>query len=83
MSTEDESNTIFKIKLAKWFYHILAIAGLLLFVLWQGATMVFAGRFTIDVGLYAVTVLLVGAGIVGSLLYRELEKEAMAEQGSA
>ena len=78
MPTEGEEADIHQIRAVKWFYHLMAIAGILLFVMWQTATIMFTGRFNIDVGLYSVSVLLVGAGFIGSLLYREHEKEAMA-----
>ena len=78
MPTEGEGADIHKIRAVKWFYHLMALAGILLFVMWQTATMMYTGRYTIDVGLYSVSILLVGAGVVGSILYRELEKEAMA-----
>ena len=78
MPSQADKDKVHRIRVVKWFYHLMAIAGLLLFTMWQSATMLYAGIYSIDVGLYAVTVLLVGAGVVGSLLYRELEKEAMA-----
>ena len=83
MVSDEESHTLFKIKVAKRFYHLMAIAGLLLLVMWWSATAIFTGEVGLDVGLYAITILLMGAGLVGSLLYRELEKEALAEQGAA
>ena len=67
-----------KIRAVKWFYHLLALAGLILFAMWQTATIMYLGSFEVDVGLYSITALLLGTGIVGSLLYRELEKEARA-----
>ncbi len=78
MPTEGEEADIHQIRAVKWFYHLMAIAGILLFVMWQTATVMYTGRYNIDVGLYSVTILLVGAGFAGSLLYREHEKEAMA-----
>jgi hypothetical protein len=80
MPPADDQDTIYKIRAVKWLYHLMALAGVLLFAMWMTATVLYLGTFEVDVGMYSVSVLLTGGGVVGSLLYRELEKEAAAQQ---
>ena len=55
--------------MAKWFYRILLGAGIAFYLIWNSVYGCW-NLFEPDcVGVYAVTVLLVGFGIVGSLLY--------------
>ncbi|HEX9341171.1 MAG TPA: hypothetical protein VF992_08400 [Thermoplasmata archaeon] len=56
---------------AFWFYALTLLAGILFYVLWglsYGSWNLLRPEW---VGAYAVTVVLVGFGIVGMLLYRE------------
>ena len=56
---------------AFWFYALAFLAGILFYVIWgvsYGSWNVFQPEW---VGAYAVTVVLVGFGLVGMLLYRK------------
>jgi len=58
-------------KVAFWFYALAFLAGILFYVIW-GVTYGSWNLFQQDwVGAYAVTVVLVGFGLVGMLLYRK------------
>jgi len=58
-------------KLAFWFYALAFLAGVIFYVIW-GATYGSWNLLEPDwVGAYAVTVVLVGFGLVGMLLYRK------------
>jgi hypothetical protein len=57
--------------IAFWFYALAFAAGLLFYVIW-GLTYGSWNLFRSDwIGAYAVTVVLLGFGIVGMLLYRK------------
>jgi len=58
-------------KVAFWFYALAFLAGLIFYLIWgltYGSWNLFQPEW---VGAYAVTVVLVGFGLVGMLLYRK------------
>ena len=58
-------------KAAFWFYALTFLAGILFYLIWgisYGSWNLFRSEW---IGAYAVTVILVGFGLVGMLLYRE------------
>jgi hypothetical protein len=58
------------------FYTIMLVLGVILFVSWG---LLYGVIF--DVGLYAISAVLIGFGLTGMLLYSQIEKEAQeAEQ---
>jgi hypothetical protein len=56
---------------AFWFYSLVFLAGILFYIIWglsYGSWNLFRAEW---VGAYAVTVVLIGFGVVGMLLYRK------------
>lgn len=67
----DVAEVVFPRRVAFAFYALLFLAGIIVYLAWgfaYGSWNLFAADW---VGVYAVTVVLVGFGIVGMLLYRE------------
>lgn len=58
-----------KLNIAKYFYLILLIIGLVFYISWG---VLYNGWF--DRGVYAVTIVLVGFGVAGMLLYSHIGK---------
>ncbi len=60
---------------AKWLYFLMIFAGIGLYLIW-GVLYNSWNIFTVEnSGIYALTVLLVGFGIVGSVLYSRPQEE--------
>lgn len=57
----------------KWVYAFILVLGVGFYFAWG-----FAYNAFFDLANYTVSVLLVGAGLVGTFLYRELEREKAA-----
>ena len=65
------ADVAFPRKVAFWFFALAFLAGILFYLLWgfsYGSWNIFRPEW---VGAYAVTVILLGFGVVGMLLYRE------------
>jgi hypothetical protein len=59
------------INVPKLFYRMLFVGGIVFYISWLA---VFGAEHWNDVGVYAITVVLIGFGLVGSWLYDEIEK---------
>ncbi len=60
---------------AKWFYTLLILAGIVVYLSWGVLFNVWW-----DLGIYSVTVTLLGFGVVGYLLYATMEREEDEEE---
>jgi len=58
-----------RLNIAKYFYLVLLIIGVVFYISWG---ILYDGWF--DRGVYAVTIVLVGFGVTGVLLYSHIEK---------
>ncbi|UCH90355.1 MAG: hypothetical protein JSV49_10860 [Thermoplasmata archaeon] len=64
------------ISVPKLFYRLLLLAGILFYISWLA---VFGVEHWNDIGVYSITVVLICFGLVGSLLYDEIEKADKAD----
>ena len=61
---EEEVQRQHKVNYARWAYLLLAVSGLLIYLVWG---ILYNAFF--DIGLYSIVVLMVGFGVCGYLLY--------------
>jgi hypothetical protein len=72
---EDESTM--PIWIPRIFYRLILLSGVLFYFSWLGA---FGLEHWNDVGVYSITVLLIGFGLLGTFVYDEIEKKQEEEK---
>jgi len=67
-------------KIASWFYFLLILIGILYYVSWSILFNTWDLTRPENTGVYALTIILVGFGVTGYLLYRTPPKKAVESE---